>query len=134
MMFPELKNHQVWRDLTDILHHLDVNTLMRQHLEFCNYKVSGYWDEQDDYYEEIILPHNLEAELISSSIGVTDSKRWVKLKLVLKATSKNGEILSNEAEKISELILLYDEKLEFIDENWLLNIDSPLLSIKRTQQ
>ncbi|MFH7026690.1 MAG: hypothetical protein ACHBN1_15070 [Heteroscytonema crispum UTEX LB 1556] len=132
MMFPELKNHQVWRDLTEILHNLDANTLVRQHLQFCDYKVCGYWDEQDEYYEEIILPQNLEAELISSSIGVTNSQRWVQLKFLLKASHKNGENHSNEAQKVSELILIYDENLEFLDENWILDIDSPLLEIKRT--
>jgi hypothetical protein len=30
-------------------------------------------------------------------------------------------------ENIGELVLIYNENLELIDENWLLDIDSPLL-------
>jgi hypothetical protein len=52
----KLKNHQVWQDLTKILEDIDINVLVREHLEVCDYKVCGYWDEQDTYYEEIILP------------------------------------------------------------------------------
>ena len=33
----------------------------------------------------------------------------------------------NFPENIGELVLIYNEKLELIDENWLLDIDSPLL-------
>ena len=114
-MFPELKNHQVWRDLTEILHRLDANTLIREHLELCDYKVCGYWDEQDEYHEEVLLPHYLKGKLISSSIGVTDNERWIQLKFALN--------VDKETQTIGELILIYDEKLEFINENWLLDID-----------
>nr|WP_322790693.1 hypothetical protein [Brasilonema sennae] len=47
----ELKNHQVWHDFTEILQNIDANTLVKEHLCLCDYKVSGYWDEQDKYYE-----------------------------------------------------------------------------------
>jgi hypothetical protein len=33
----------------------------------------------------------------------------------------------NFLENIGELVLIYNENLELIDENWLLDIDSPLL-------
>lgn len=115
MMFPELKNHQVWRDLTEILHSLDANTLIREHLELCNYKVCGYWDEQDEYHEEVLLPRIVEGKLISSSIGVTDNERWIQLKFALN--------VDKETQKIGDLILIYDENLEFINESWLLDID-----------
>jgi hypothetical protein len=117
-MFPELKNHQVWQDLTKILHSLDANTLVREHLELCNYKVCGYWDEQDEYHEEVLLPHNIEGELISNSIGVTENQRWIQLKFALNALN-----VDKVTEKIGELILIYDENLEFINESWLLDID-----------
>lgn len=115
MMFPELKNHQVWRYLTEILNRLDVNTLIREHLELCNYKVCGYWDEQDEYHEEVLLPHYLKGKLISSSIGVTDNQRWIQLKFALN--------VDKETQTIGKLILIYDENLEFINESWLLDID-----------
>jgi len=117
----ELKNHPVWRDLTEILENLEANFLVREHLELCNYKIIGYWDEQDEYYEEITLPHSLSAELISSSIGVTDRKRWIKLKFSLKYSSQN----------LGELTLIHDENMQLVDENWQINMESPLINIQK---
>lgn len=37
----------------------------------------GYWDEQNEYYEKITLPRTLEAELVSSLIGVTHKERFL---------------------------------------------------------
>jgi hypothetical protein len=34
----------------------------------------------------------------------------------------------NFPENIGELVLIYNENLELVDENWLLDIDSPLLN------
>lgn len=120
----QLKNHQVWRDLTEILETLDANTLVKQHLELSDYKICGYWDEQDKYYETITLPRILEAELVSSSIGVTYKERFLQLKFFLIASVVDG------TQKLGELVLIYNENLEFIDENWLLDIDSPMLEIQ----
>ncbi|MDZ8189396.1 MAG: hypothetical protein RMX96_31735 [Nostoc sp. ChiSLP02] len=124
----ELKNHQVWQDLTEILENLDSNILVQEHLEQCEYKVSGYWDEQDEYYETITLPRGLDAELVSSSIGVTHKQRFLQLKFfLLVSTNDATQALNNQTQKIGELVLVYNENLEFIDENWLLDIDSPML-------
>jgi len=113
----KLKNHQIWQDLTEILENLDPNSLVQKHLEQCCYTINGYWDEQDKYYESITLPHPIEAKLISSFVGVTQDNRFLKLKFSL----------MNFPENIGELVLIYNENLELIDENWLLDIDSPLL-------
>jgi hypothetical protein len=113
----KLKNHQIWQDLTEILENLDPNSLVQKHLEQCCYTINGYWDEQDKYYESITLPHTIEAELVSSFVGVTQDNRFLKLKFSL----------MNFPENIGELVLIYNENLELIDENWLLDIDSPLL-------
>jgi hypothetical protein len=122
-----LKNHQVWRDLTEILESLDANILVQEHFEQCDYKVCGYWDEQDEYYETITLLRTLEAELVSSSIGVTHKERFLQLKFFLIADAVDStKTPSNQTQKIGELVLVYDENLEFIDENWLLDIDSPM--------
>ena len=67
------------------LKYLNTNSLVTEHLELCDYKICGYWDEQDKFYEEIILPRSLSTELVSSSIGVTGEKRWIQIKFVLKA-------------------------------------------------
>ncbi|MFO0097681.1 MAG: hypothetical protein ACK52E_06385 [Aphanizomenon sp.] len=113
----KLKNHQIWQDLTEILENLDPNSLVQKHLEQCCYTINGYWDKQDKYYESITLPHPIEAKLISSFVGVTQDNRFLKLKFSL----------MNFPENIGELVLIYNENLELIDENWLLDIDSPLL-------
>lgn len=129
----ELKNHQVWWNLTEILENLEPDALVREHLYLCDYKVCGYWDEQDEYYEEITLPRTIEAELVSSSIGVTQKERFLKLKFVLKASAVEAIAQpNNNVQNIGELVLVYDENLEFVDENWLLDIDSSLLEVKRT--
>jgi hypothetical protein len=123
----ELKNHQVWQDLTEILQSLDANLLVQEHLDQCDYKVCGYWDEQDEYYEKITLPRTLEAELVSSSIGVNHEERFLQLKFLLIADAvDNTKTASSNAQKLGELVLVYDENLEFIDENWLLDVDSSL--------
>ncbi|OYD99837.1 hypothetical protein [Nostoc sp. 'Peltigera membranacea cyanobiont' 232] len=130
MTILELKNHQVWRDLTEILENLDANILVLEHLNQCDYKVCGYWDEQDEYYETITLPRPLEAELVSSSIGITNTERFLQLKFSLIADAVDAtQTPNNHTQKIGELVLVYNENLEFIDENWLLDIDSPMLDI-----
>ncbi|MDY7005150.1 MAG: hypothetical protein SWX82_14720 [Cyanobacteriota bacterium] len=113
----ELKNHPVWQDLTEVIENLDANSLVREHLELCDYKICGYWDEEDKYYEEIILPRSLSAELVSNSIGVTNKKRWIQLKFILKANNIA-------AQNLGEITIIYDENMQFLDENWQINIDS----------
>jgi hypothetical protein len=113
----KLKNHKIWQDLTEVLENLDPNSLVQKHLQRCCYTINGYWDEQDEYYDSISLPHTIEAELVSSFVGVTQDNRFLKLKFSL----------MNFPENIGELVLIYNENLELIDENWLLDIDSPLL-------
>ena len=114
----KLKNHQIWQDLTEILESLDTNSLVQKHLEQCCYTINGYWDEQDKYYESMTLPHPIEAELVSSFVGVTEDKHFLKLQFSI----------MNFLENIGELVLIYNENLELVDENWLLDIDSPLLN------
>jgi hypothetical protein len=108
------------------MENLDVNTLIKEHLEECDYKICGYWDEQDKYYEEITLPRSLEAELISSSASVTNKEHLLQIKLLLKVV-KNHDVDAQDIEKVGELTLVYNDNLEFIDENWLLDIESLFL-------
>lgn len=110
----ELKNHQVWQDFTEIVKQLDIDTLVKEHLDLCNYQVCGYWDEQDKYYETINLPCPLEIELISSFIDFEHQKRFLQLKFNLK---------NSDFTKIGGLLLIYDENLQFIDENWTFDSD-----------
>jgi hypothetical protein len=129
----ELKNHQVWQDLTEILENLDAEILVKEHLEQCDYKIYGYWDEQDEYYETITLPRNLKAELISSSIGITHKDRFVQLKFLLMAAVNATFKPSNNFQKMGELTIIFDENMDFVDETWLLDIDSLLLETQCPQ-
>ncbi len=127
----ELKNHQVWQDLTEILENIDTNALITEHLELCDYKVCGYWDYDDNFFEQIILPRSLSAELISSSVGTTHKSRWIQLKFILKAEINSFEELSNtNYQKVGEISLIFDENMEFIDENWQIDIGSPFIITK----
>lgn len=138
----QLKNHPVWQDLTEILENLDANNLVKELLEECFYTINGYWDEEDQYYEQITLPGTTTAELISSFVGFSNNKRFLKLEFSLldydwpirKAVEawcfpedKSCQEENQPREKIGELVIIYDENMEFVDENWLLDIDSPLL-------
>ena len=104
MTFVELKNHQVWHDFTEVLENIDANALIKEHLELSDYKICGYWDESDNYYEEIILPANLETELASSSIGFNLNQRFIQLKFILKNSNHERSV-------IAELNLIYDENM-----------------------
>lgn len=105
--------------------YLNTNSLVTEHLELCDYKICGYWDEQDEFYEQIILPRSLSAELVSNSIGVTGEKRWIKVKFVLKADLLVAEDSTdrNYTQNLGELTIIYDENLQFVDENWQINMD-----------
>ncbi len=84
-----------------------------------------------DYQEA--LPSPLSAELASSSIGFTGRQRWIQLKFDLKADTQD-RLNYQEPQKIGELTLTYNENLEFLDENWRLDVSSPLLIPKPQQQ
>jgi len=122
----ELKTHPVWQDLTEILENLNTNALATEHLELCNYTIFGYWDEQDKFHEEITLPHTLSAELASSSLGMTGRNRWIKLKFILKTDGIDFETVPayKREQKIGILELIYDENMEFVDENWQIDINA----------
>jgi hypothetical protein len=120
-----LQNHPVWQDLTKILEDIDVNVLVETHLNACGYKISGYWDEDDRYYEEITLPRSLKSELVSSSMGFTGKQRFVQLKFLLSALAESIDL--QYLQRVGEVTLIYDENLAFIDECWFLDLSSPAL-------
>lgn len=82
-----------------------------QHLESCNYKIRGYWDSNNQFYEEIALIHPICAELIGRSIGTNFTKNrptsdWIKLKFLLKAdrsASENNLVSDDGDYEIGEL-------------------------------
>ncbi len=106
---------------------IDSHALVSKHIQECDYKVCGYWDEEDRYYEEIILPRTLISELISSSIGFTGKERFLQFKFILNTPVDASDKLSHKTQKIGEIVLIYDENLEFLDERWTLEVDCLLL-------
>lgn len=120
------KNHPVWENLSEVVSGLDANSLVREHLALCDYQISGYWDEYDRLYEEIILPRSLSPQIISSGVIFTGDKRRIQLKFTLNIETATHPIL------IAELMLVYDENLEFIDENWEIDLNSEWIKVQRS--
>lgn len=137
-MSVNLKSQKIWEDLDKILADLDLKNLVKRHLESCNFKLRGYWDNKDKYYEEIIFVSPILAKLSSSSIGTTytenSSSRWVKLRFLLK-TDKSAEgdngFSDDEDDEIGDLILVLDENLQIVDENWIVDVESPFVVAKQ---
>lgn len=59
-----------WDELAKILEPIHINHLVSQHLESCNYKIRGYWDSNNKFYEEIAFIHPICAELIGRSLPI----------------------------------------------------------------
>ncbi|MGB7708484.1 MAG: hypothetical protein WBL95_02865 [Microcoleus sp.] len=57
-----LTNHQIWDELAQLLALLALNHLIEKHLESCNYKIRGYWDN-NKFYEEIAFIHPISVVL-----------------------------------------------------------------------
>jgi hypothetical protein len=138
LMKVKLNDRQIWKDFEEMLAPIDTKALVRENLEDCDYKITGYWDE-NEYYEEIAFVGSPYAELVSSSLGITvgenDNSHWIKLKFLLKAdTSVDLDKPVSDFEKIiGELTLIFDSNMESIDENWLIDVKSPFVVTKRGQ-
>lgn len=132
----DLNNRQIWKYFEEMLALIDIKAMVREHLEDCHYKISGYWDK-NEYYEEIAFVGYPYAELVSSSLGITvgenDNSHWIKLKFLLKAETsvESDKTVSDVEKRIGELTLIFDSNLEFIDENWLIDVKSPFVVAKR---
>lgn len=119
-----LKNHPVWQDLSEIVNNLNTDLLIQEHLQLSDYKISGYWDNEDQFYPEINLPHNLSSQLINSSITLNhNNQRYIQLKFSLNISTDK---------KLGEVTLIYDENLEFIDEKWQLDLNSSFIQTETT--
>ncbi|NJK67277.1 MAG: hypothetical protein HC941_12680 [Microcoleus sp. SU_5_3] len=91
-----LTNYQIWDELAKLLAPINIDRLATQHLESCNYKIRGYWDSNNKFYEEIALTNPIYAELIGRSLGTNitnnhPTSHWIKLKFLLKADRTVGE-------------------------------------------
>ncbi|MCZ6679212.1 MAG: hypothetical protein O7E52_18435 [Candidatus Poribacteria bacterium] len=132
-----LNNHPVWDEFDKVLTQIDVKALAMEHLAACNYKVNGYWDE-DEFYEEIAFVSPLRVELANSSVGKTQidhhSHRWVRLQFSLKLdTSASEAEQPSDDEEIGELTLVLDSAWRIVDENWVIDVQSPFVTAKKAQ-
>ena len=133
-----LNNHPIWKTFDKILRQIDTKALAMGHLESCNYKLSGYWDG-DEFYEEIAFVSPLHAELTNSALGKSQidhrSHRWMRLQFLLKPDvppPNDGDPVSNH-EEIGELTLVLDSEWRIVDENWIIDVESPFVLAKKAQ-
>jgi hypothetical protein len=99
----------------------------QEHLEFSKYKILGYWDEDEQYYEEIVFKQPCFAKFLNFSLienGVDNY--WIKLKFQIQSQLNTNNFNS----KIGELILILDQNFKYIDENWLIDVNSPFVVAK----
>jgi hypothetical protein len=129
-MTSSLKNHPIWQDMNQALKQLDPHEIANQHLHDCNTQIQGYWDE-DRFYELISFRQLPQPRLISSSWGITPNgataKHWLQLNYVLeiKPSSRDSAFIPESGQVVGDLVLILDEGLEVIDENWLIDLQSP---------
>ncbi|MBE9120963.1 hypothetical protein IQ269_09060 [Tychonema sp. LEGE 07199] len=130
-------NRQIWDELAQLLAPIALNHLIEKHLESCNYKIRGYWDD-NKFYEEIALIQPIYAELIGRSIGTNiinnhPTSHWIKLKFLLKAdlsAVENNLVSDDGDDEIGELTLILDPNLQVTDENWSIDLESPFVVAK----
>lgn len=119
-MTTSLKSHPVWQNLSQALTQIDPDRIAQHHLQACQFEIHGYWDETDQFYETICFQQPPVPQLISSSLGVTPNQsgnhHWLQLRYALTIPT---------AVTIGELLLILDDSLEVIDENWLIDVQSP---------
>lgn len=131
-MHSTLRDHPIWNELTQTLSQVDPNEIALQHIQACNAQINGYWHE-DQFYELVTFTQFPSPELISSSIGVSSQDQgiahWLKLSFQLTANPQSNSDSPNFLPNapLGELILLLDENLDVIDENWLIQINSPYI-------
>lgn len=107
-----------------LLTQIDAESLAREHLATCQYRLEGYWDD-DEFYDQIILNPLLDVALESSALKAIANGYQTAYLINL------NFILSQNDEAIGELSLIFNSKMEFIDENWSIDVDSSFVVAKR---
>lgn len=119
-MTTTLKAHPIWQDLTQALSQINPQHLANQHIQDCQAQIHGYWDENDQFYETVRFKQLPHPQLISSSLGVTPNQsantHWLQLRYTLTIPPS---IL------VGELLLILNDNLIVIDENWVIDVHSP---------
>lgn len=119
-MTTTLKAHPIWQNLTQTLAQIELHQVASQHLQDCQAEIHGYWDETDQFYETIRFKQLPIPQLISSFLGVTPNQptnsHWLQLRYALTIPP---------ATTVGELLLILDDSLTVVDENWLIDVHSP---------
>jgi hypothetical protein len=120
-MTTTLKSHPIWLNVTQTVAAIDPRAIANNHIQSCEFQIHGYWDEDDQYYDIIQFTQTIIPELISSSFGITPDNNgdtlWLNFRYKL--------IVADDVNSIGELSLILNDSLEVIDENWLINLNSP---------
>ena len=136
-MINTLKEHPIWHNVTQTLEQINPSQFASHHLQSCQAKINGYWDEDDQFYEEVRFTQLPIPQLLNISLGFTPKEtgniNWLQLKysLTIPPSADSVTLNPSPATTIGELSLILDDRLEVIDENWLIDIRSPyVLAIK----
>lgn len=94
-------------------------------LKKVDYCLTGYWLE-DHFFSQIQIPKEAEAHHEKTEITGTHSQGKIILTISLHYTLilKKG-LNYNEIEELGTFKLIFDEGLDFIDENWKIYPDIP---------
>ena len=132
-MTTTLKENPIWHNFTQTLEQINPNQIASQHLQACQAKINGYWDEDNKFYETIRFIQLPTPKLISSSFGITPREtgntHWLQLKysLTIPSLTELATARPTSETTLGELSLILDDSLEVVDENWLINIRSPYI-------
>jgi hypothetical protein len=126
-----LKEHPIWHSVTQTLEQINPNQIANDHLQACHDEIHGYWDEDDQFYKTIRFTQHPTPKLISRSLGLTSQEagnvNWLQLKysLTIPPSADLSTLHSSSLTTVGELSLILDDNLEVIDENWLIDLNSP---------
>ena len=113
-------------------------SLAMPHIQDCQCKLKGYYSVDDRFYEEIVFNYPLDVQLEHFSIGEAsdDGSRWMKLKYILKVDKLTHGIQLDEDDddEIGEFSLIFDPNLNFVDEYWFIDVNSPFIIAKRGKE
>jgi hypothetical protein len=126
-----LKEHPIWHNVTQTLEQINPNQFASQHLQLCQAEITGYWDEDDQFYQVVRFTQLPIPQLLSISLGLTPqatgNTNWLQLKysLTIPPSANSDTSHPSPAATIGELSLILDDRLAVIDENWLIDLRSP---------
>lgn len=130
-MTTTLKEHPIWHSVFQTLEQINPDQIANDHLQACQDEISGYWDENDQFYKTICFTQRPIPKLISRSLGLTSQElgnvNWLQLKyaLTIPTSGDSPNLHPSSMTAIGELSLILDENLEIFDENWLIDLKSP---------